>query len=70
MTEFNIFPAIDLRGGQVVRLQRGDPSKQTIYDNHPEEVAEKWLRAGATWLHVVNLDGAFDQPDAANRQAL
>ena len=70
MTEFVIFPAIDLRGGQVVRLQTGDPAKQTTYSLHPEEVAEKWLEAGAVWLHVVNLDGAFDQPDSANQRAL
>jgi phosphoribosylformimino-5-aminoimidazole carboxamide ribotide isomerase len=67
---FTIFPAIDLRRGQVVRLQEGDPDRQTIYSTQPAEVASRWLAAGARWLHVVNLDGAFDQPDAANSQAL
>ena len=67
---FTIFPAIDLRRGQVVRLEEGDPSRQTIYSPDPAETASRWLDAGATWLHVVNLDGAFDQPDSANRLAL
>ena len=70
MGSFTIFPAIDLRSGQVVRLQEGDPLRQTIYSADPAEVAGRWLAAGAIWLHVVNLDGAFDQPDLANRQAL
>lgn len=70
MGSFTIFPAIDLRQGQVVRLQEGDPRRQTTYSADPGEVAARWLAAGATWLHVVNLDGAFDQPDLANRQAL
>jgi phosphoribosylformimino-5-aminoimidazole carboxamide ribotide isomerase len=67
---FTIYPAIDLRRGQVVRLQEGDPARQTTYSADPAEVAARWLDAGAAWLHVVNLDGAFDQPDAANRHAL
>jgi phosphoribosylformimino-5-aminoimidazole carboxamide ribotide isomerase len=67
---FIVFPAIDLRNGQVVRLEEGDPQRQTQYGNQPAAIARRWLSAGAKWLHVVNLDGAFDQPDAANRQAL
>jgi phosphoribosylformimino-5-aminoimidazole carboxamide ribotide isomerase len=67
---FTIFPAIDLRHGQVVRLQEGDPLRQTTYSADPAQTAARWLDAGASWLHVVNLDGAFDQPDAVNRQAL
>ena len=67
---FTIFPAIDLRGGQVVRLKEGDPNRQTHYSPDPAQVARRWISAGATWLHVVNLDGAFDQPDLANRRAL
>ena len=54
-----IYPAIDLRGGQVVRLQQGDPARQTTYSADPVETARRWLAAGAAWLHVVNLDGAF-----------
>mgnify|MGYP000483549720 CR=1 FL=1 len=67
---FTIFPAIDLRAGQVVRLQEGDPHRQTNYSAEPRETARRWIEAGAGWLHVVNLDGAFDQPDQANRRAL
>jgi phosphoribosylformimino-5-aminoimidazole carboxamide ribotide isomerase len=70
MGPFTIFPAIDLRQGQVVRLQEGDPQRQTSYSADPAKIAGRWLAAGAGWLHVVNLDGAFDQPDSANRQAL
>jgi phosphoribosylformimino-5-aminoimidazole carboxamide ribotide isomerase len=67
---FILFPAIDLRGGQVVRLAQGDPKRQTAYSNDPAATARRWLENGAQWLHVVNLDGAFAQPDALNRQAL
>ncbi len=70
MESFNIFPAIDLRQGQVVRLMEGDPQKQTVYSPDPSETAQHWLNAGAKWLHVVNLDGAFNQPDLVSRQAL
>jgi phosphoribosylformimino-5-aminoimidazole carboxamide ribotide isomerase len=70
MGAFTIFPAIDLRRGQVVRLKVGDPDRQTTYSGSPAETAIRWLDAGAAWLHVVNLDGAFDQPDSANHLAL
>jgi phosphoribosylformimino-5-aminoimidazole carboxamide ribotide isomerase len=69
---FTIYPAIDLRNGNVVRLKQGDPSQQTIYSEDPVAIAKRWLSEGATWLHVVNLDGAFDDAQAAraNRRAL
>lgn len=70
MQPFTIFPAIDLLHGQVVRLQEGDPQRQTTYSADPAEISGRWLAAGAGWLHVVNLDGAFDQPDSANQEAL
>ena len=70
MNRFTIYPAIDLRRGRVVRLQEGDPARQTTYGDDPAQVAEKWLGAGAQWLHVVNLDGAFDENDTANQAAL
>jgi phosphoribosylformimino-5-aminoimidazole carboxamide ribotide isomerase len=54
-----IFPAIDLRQGRVVRLRQGDPQAQTTYSDDPAETAAGWARQGATWLHVVNLDGAL-----------
>jgi phosphoribosylformimino-5-aminoimidazole carboxamide ribotide isomerase len=54
-----IFPAIDLRRGQCVRLLQGDPNAQTTYADDPAEVAAQFEEDGAEWLHVVNLDGAF-----------
>lgn len=53
-----IIPAIDLRGGQVVRLLQGDFSKETVYSSNPLEVAQDFEDAGAEYLHVVDLDGA------------
>ncbi len=67
---FTIYPAIDLRGGKVVRLKEGDPARMTSYSDNPAETARKWLEMGAQWLHVVNLDGAFGEGDNANRAAL
>jgi phosphoribosylformimino-5-aminoimidazole carboxamide ribotide isomerase len=67
---FTIYPAIDLRGGKVVRLKEGDPARMTSYSDDPAETAQRWLRLGASWLHVVNLDGAFGESDNANRAAL
>lgn len=67
---FTIYPAIDLRGGKVVRLKEGDPARMTSYSDDPAEMARKWLSMGAAWLHVVNLDGAFGENDKANRSAL
>ncbi|HLC02360.1 MAG TPA: 1-(5-phosphoribosyl)-5-[(5-phosphoribosylamino)methylideneamino]imidazole-4-carboxamide isomerase [Anaerolineales bacterium] len=67
---FVIFPAIDLRGGKVVRLKQGDPDRMTVYSHDPSATAGRWLRTGACWLHVVDLDGALGGGDAANRSAL
>lgn len=53
-----IFPAIDLRGGQVVRLYQGDYDQMTVYGTDPCAVARDFLAAGAKYLHVVDLDGA------------
>ena len=55
-----IFPAIDLRGGQVVRLYQGDYDKMTVYGADPCAVARDFIAAGAKCLHVVDLDGAKD----------
>ena len=55
-----IFPAIDLRGGQVVRLYQGDYDKETVYAQDPCAVARDFIAAGARYLHVVDLDGAKD----------
>ena len=67
---FTIYPAIDLRGGKVVRLKEGDPARMTSYSDDSAETAKRWIDAGATWLHVVNLDGAFGESDNVNRDAL
>src|SRR5215204_6056151 len=67
---FIVYPAIDLRGGKVVRLKEGDPAHMTAYSADPAQMAQRWLDAGANWLHVVNLDGAFGESDHANRSAL
>jgi phosphoribosylformimino-5-aminoimidazole carboxamide ribotide isomerase len=69
---FTIYPAIDLRNGQVVRLRQGDPAQQTTYSDNPVAIAKKWMHAGAAWIHVVNLDGAFGDTSMqkANRRAL
>ena len=53
-----VIPAIDLRGGQVVRLKQGDYAQQTTYAADPRELARRYAAAGACWLHLVDLDGA------------
>ncbi len=55
-----IFPAIDLRGGQVVRLYQGDYDRETVYGRDPRAQAGEFAAAGARYLHVVDLDGARD----------
>ncbi len=54
-----IIPAIDLMGGQVVRLVRGKPENKTVYSNDPQQVAKNWEKAGADMLHVVDLDATL-----------
>ena len=58
MTDFTVFPAIDLRGGRCVRLVQGDFGRAKEYDADPVERAREWERRGAWALHVVDLDGA------------
>lgn len=53
-----IYPAIDIRGGQCVRLRQGDYAQETVFDADPVAVARRWVAAGAHWLHLVDLDGA------------
>jgi phosphoribosylformimino-5-aminoimidazole carboxamide ribotide isomerase len=57
--ELLLVPAIDLRGGYAVRLERGDPARETRYDADPVGRARAFVKAGARALHVVDLDGAF-----------
>ena len=54
-----IIPAIDLMGGQVVRLYKGNPENKTIYSENPVEIAKKWESAGADILHIVDLDATL-----------
>lgn len=54
-----IYPAIDLRRGNCVRLRQGDPNAETVFGDDPAQMARHWAGQGAEWLHVVNLDGAF-----------
>lgn len=65
-----IIPAIDLRGGSCVRLSQGRKSEVTTYDEDPVEVARQFAHAGATMIHVVDLDRAFGETDSPNRRVL
>ncbi|CAN5841504.1 1-(5-phosphoribosyl)-5-[(5-phosphoribosylamino)methylideneamino]imidazole-4-carboxamide isomerase [soil metagenome] len=56
-----LLPAIDLRRGRCVRLERGEAERETIYNSDPLRVAEDFARRGAEWLHVVDLDAAFGE---------
>lgn len=53
-----IIPAVDIRGGKVVRLSEGDFGRETVYGDDPVKTAEKWEQEGAQFLHIVDLDGA------------
>ena len=59
-----LFPAIDLRGGQAVRLYQGDYDQMTVYNPDPADQARAFAAAGAKYLHVVDLDGAKDDTTA------
>ena len=68
-----LFPAIDLIDGKVVRLERGDRSRMTVYSDDPVAMARSFADAGARWVHVVDLSAAFgeDEPArAANLRAI
>lgn len=56
---FSLYPAIDLKGGQVVRLKRGEMDQATIYADDPAAQARRFIEAGFSWVHMVDLDGAF-----------
>lgn len=64
-----LIPAIDLRGGRCVRLYQGDFGAETRYEYTPRELLEKYRAIGASWVHVVDLDGARDGV-LANREAI
>lgn len=62
-----IIPAIDLKNGLCVRLLQGRKSEMTVYNENPIEVAREFATAGAEMIHVVDLDGAFNETDSPNR---
>ena len=64
-----VFPAIDLKAGEVVRLAEGDMARATVYGSDPAAQARLFAEAGASWLHVVDLDGSF-AGEARNRDAV
>ena len=64
-----IIPAIDLKGGKCVRLYQGDYSKETVFSVDPVATALKWQEQGASWLHLVDLDGAA-AGEVRNTQAI
>ncbi|MCB1783584.1 MAG: 1-(5-phosphoribosyl)-5-[(5-phosphoribosylamino)methylideneamino]imidazole-4-carboxamide isomerase [Alphaproteobacteria bacterium] len=64
-----IYPAIDLKDGKCVRLYKGDMNKDTVYNDNPPAQAHEWARAGFSWLHIVDLDGAV-QGAPANHHAV
>lgn len=57
---FTIYPAIDMRGGNCVRLLQGDYNKETVYGDSPFDMARQFASVGAQWIHMVDLDGAKD----------
>ena len=59
MTGFTLYPAIDLKDGRCVRLRRGDMEQATVYADDPAAQALIWQQTGFSWLHVVDLNGAF-----------
>ncbi|WP_067931764.1 1-(5-phosphoribosyl)-5-[(5-phosphoribosylamino)methylideneamino]imidazole-4-carboxamide isomerase [Alicyclobacillus kakegawensis] len=67
--EFTLYPAIDVHDGQCVRLLQGDYGASTVYGRSPRAMAERWLTAGARFLHVVDLDAA-KSGTAVNRRAI
>lgn len=58
---FIIYPAIDIRGGKCVRLFQGDYNQETVYGDSPYAMAEKFRQEGASWIHIVDLDGAKER---------
>ncbi|PUF91752.1 1-(5-phosphoribosyl)-5-((5-phosphoribosylamino)methylideneamino)imidazole-4-carboxamide isomerase [Bacillus altitudinis] len=58
MSEFTLYPAIDMRNGKCVRLVQGDYDQETIYGDSPLDMARRFANEGAKWIHLVDLDGA------------
>ncbi|MEE9210950.1 MAG: HisA/HisF-related TIM barrel protein, partial [Kiloniellales bacterium] len=55
-----LYPAIDVKDGQAVRLLRGDMKSATVFNDDPAAQARAFAQAGFTWLHIVDLNGAFE----------
>ncbi|MFM7392714.1 MAG: HisA/HisF-related TIM barrel protein, partial [Actinomycetota bacterium] len=64
----HLYPAIDLRRGRVVRLEQGDFARERVYGDDPLQVARQLAEAGATWVHIVDLDAA--KGDGNNREVV
>ncbi|MDR1270198.1 MAG: 1-(5-phosphoribosyl)-5-[(5-phosphoribosylamino)methylideneamino]imidazole-4-carboxamide isomerase [Planctomycetaceae bacterium] len=64
-----LLPAIDILNGKCVRLKQGDYGRETVYADNPAEMAQHWVRHGAEYLHVVDLDGA-KKKEPVNRQSV
>jgi len=64
-----IIPAVDIRQGKCVRLRQGRADEETVFSNDPSAMAVRWAEMGAELIHVIDLDGAFDQRPK-NRQAI
>ncbi|MDR2704294.1 MAG: 1-(5-phosphoribosyl)-5-[(5-phosphoribosylamino)methylideneamino] imidazole-4-carboxamide isomerase, partial [Planctomycetaceae bacterium] len=64
-----LLPAIDILNGKCVRLRQGDYGRETVYADNPAEMAKHWVRHGAGYLHIVDLDGAKDK-EPVNQQVV
>ncbi|UZP67914.1 1-(5-phosphoribosyl)-5-[(5-phosphoribosylamino)methylideneamino]imidazole-4-carboxamide isomerase [Desulfovibrio mangrovi] len=64
-----IFPAVDIKGGQAVRLKQGRADEETVFSSDPVAMAKQWQDQGGKWLHVVDLDGAFSG-EPVNRELI
>ncbi len=64
-----LLPAVDIRDGRAVRLVQGRADAETVYDDDPVAAAQRWVDQGSTWLHVVDLDAAFEG-DPRNRHLI
>lgn len=67
---FDVIPAIDLKAGRCVRLRQGLADQETVYSGAPTDMARHWAGQGARWLHVVDLDGAFQGRPVHTREIL
>jgi len=69
MSGLRLLPAVDIRDGRAVRLVQGRADAETVYDDDPVTAARRWVDQGSDWLHVVDLDAAFDG-DPRNRHLI